>query len=290
MLEVLNPEQIELIAAILSLASTLFTLVVSVILRCRNRKLQFSFYTTDDWDSTILVIRNVGSRTIFIDELYIHKTHWIEFDIKSRFIKGVQGPLPIEPGKTLRTSFSEEELRGILKTSIERGNVNDSWPKYSECRLGFKIVASTSEGMGSTRWFKIGYWQGEGKCRQYDFFTYRKTYYELRSYFNSIDWGMVSLLPIMLLFFGFMGYYMGESMFWPLMITGYILLLIISTMYVTDGLPNRNEVKKTAVGITVAFSLLIWTVTENLMSTVVLSLIVLAYHYLTIGKYSGWNM
>lgn len=222
MLEVLNPEQIELIVAILSLASTSFTLVVSVILRSRNRKLQFSFYTTDDWDSTTIVIRNVSSRTIFIDELHIHKTQWIEFDIKSRFIKGIRGPLPIEPGKTLRTSFSEEELIGFLRTSIEKGNVNDSWPRYPEFRLGFKIVASTSEGIGSTRWFKIGYWHGEGKCRQYDFLFYRKTYYDLRSYFNSIDWGMVSLLPIMLLFFGFMGYYLGESMFWPFMITGYI--------------------------------------------------------------------
>ena len=283
-------EQIELIVGVISLISTFSIFIINTALRIRKRSLQFLFYTNNDWSSTTIAIRNVGTQVIFIDELYLHKSHWIESNIMDKFNKTGSGFLKIAPGKTLRAVFTEEELIEILEQCKEKGNVDYSWPKREEFRLGFKIVASTSEGIGSTYWFKIGFWHGEGKCRQYDFSGYGKTYYELRRYFNSTDCIMIFLIPSILILIGFMTYCIDESFHWLFTLSGYVSLMVISTFYVSDGLPNRNAVKMFSFILTIVFSFLIWSVSGDIDAVIIFSIIIFLFHLITIGKYAGWNM
>lgn len=283
--------QTELIVAMISLVPVLFTMISNTIIQSKKRKLQFYFYTIDDWSSTIIVIRNIGPQVIFIDELFLHKTYRFEVNITRRFKKGVLGPLPIAPGKTLRATITEEDLVAILNDCIEKCNVNNSWPKYKEYRLAFKIVAYTSDGKGSTTWFKIGHWNGKGKCRQYDYSGYNKSYYELRSYYNSINWGLSIIFPLFFLIIGAVGFHEDKSYYWLLsLLIGYVSLVSITTLYATDGLPNRNAVNRVSMGLSVCFLFLIWMVMEKAGASIFLSIMVLLYTRGIIGRYSGWNM
>lgn len=281
---------LELLVTIISLTSAVFSPIVTMVVSSKKRKLQISFDHSKDFDSTTLVIRNTGSQSIFIDEIWLHKTQWIEYDLFERFSRNLSRPIVLNSGKTIRTIFAESELAAILNDAIKKGKVELSWPSYKERRLGFKVVINSSEGIGSTIWFKIGRREVNGKCHQYDFIGYRKSYYDLRRYYNSIDWGTSVSIPVFMLAFGAIAYYNNWTYDWIILIAGYVSLVVVSTIFVTDGLPNRNSVRKHTWILTITFAVMFWMIGAGMGETILFTIVIAAYHTNLISKYSGWNL
>lgn len=282
--------ELELIIAVISLISAISSPMITILASSKKRKLQVSFDHSKDYASTTLIIRNTGPQSIFIDEIWLHKTQWIEYNIFDRFSRNTGKPITVDPGMLIKTTFSELELTDILNDAKIKGNVDKSWPRYEEFRLGFKVVICSSEGIGSTRWFKIGKRGAKGYSHQYDFIGYHKSYYDLRRYYNSISWGQSILVPVIVLLCGAIAYYEGSQYDWIPLLAGYISLVVVSIIFVTDGLPNRNAVRKHIWILTISFGVIFWMISGEVLLTAFLTFLMAGYHIGVITKYSGWDL
>ncbi len=270
----------------------LFTIIVALVtpfltyyLGNRKQRIQAVIMTIKESKESNVVIRNLSNNCVFIDNVILYQSISIYY-----YISQNQNKL-LHPGDSTVIVFNTDTLEHYVSKSLDQGKMSKTYRKYGSYRMGFKIVIETSEGNLSTTWFKIGnklgYWS------MYDYFTYNKSYYLFRRFYNqnAVNFGFIIVFFIGLI--AGVEWEAGNTTYAVLiMLMCYFSMLVLVTLHSSCG--YRNNRMTILIALITGIPILIATIMNNQGTSVLIYVYIYlsatAYHWILTLKMSGWNL
>ncbi|AMH94598.1 hypothetical protein AR505_0877 [methanogenic archaeon ISO4-H5] len=237
-----------------------------------------------------IVVRNVGTIIVFIDEIKLHKYPDLGKlgirDITSRF--NITRNSTLLPGNYIVATFDEDDLKTIVLENY-RYCFNKDFNGKGKCRLSYKITLESSEGNIGTKWFKIG--NKYGHWRFYDFMWKQGSYYPTGKQFERLFFER--FIYILVVFSVILISAASEtdsqiwkwaSLFLPL------LCLLIGCLGATDG--YRTRVRVAIDSFVYSFPIVVWVYYMIFLMdlTVIIGIFIIGYVEIAFRKLSGWDL
>ena len=255
-----------------------------------SKKLQIKFVQgqspTTRQTGTYAIVRNLSNQNVYVDSATLIKSEFVRYSIHIDKYCNAEFSILIRPGQQTLIFLPGLFLEKVFFDTFKKCKIIQLGVRR---RIPFKLELSTSAGIVSTTWFKIGNkyepWQ------VYDYIYHKGATYSVGTSIDDTSLGIWYLIPLMLSLMG-VAYCIEDSengVGYGLLLIGYFSTLILVVLHASTGIRNRQRTISWAIVASLPLFIVMAFMMPNI-AVLVMFFIVWSCNWTIVERKSGWDV